>query len=225
MQPYNFDATNITPQQGAGAHPAGMFPFVITNTFGQDTKAKDGAMLCVVMTSNVGSITNRYNIFNASEAAMEIAKKELSALCHATGVFVLTIVDGNNQLLPYDQWAREIRNARGVMEIGPQANDPKYMEVKKVYDQAGNEPGKSPGAAPQPQGQGGGGSWGAGAPAQNNPPASTGGQGGAWAPNSGSNPPANNPPAQGGWQPGPTGGAPASGGAPGNPPWAGGGQK
>lgn len=224
MQPYNFDATNIAPQQGVGAHPAGMFPFVITNTFGQDTKAKDGAMLCVVLTSNVGSITNRYNLFNASEAAMEIAKKELSALCHATGVYKLTILDSNNQLLPYDQWAREIRNARGVMEIGPQANDPKYMEVKKVYDQAGNEPGKPPDSAPQPQGQGGG-SWGgqAGGGAANATPANTGVPGGGWAP-TGSTPPANQaPPAQGGWQPGPTSGAATGGNAP--PPWAGGGQK
>lgn len=208
MQPYNFDATSIPPSQGAGAHPAGMFPFVITNTFGQDTKAKDGAMLCVVMTSNVGSITNRYNIFNASEAAMEIAKKELSALCHATGVFKLTILDSNNQLLPYDQWAREIRNARGVMEIGPQANDPKYMEVKKVFDASGNEPGKGPSPAPQPQ-QAQGGGW-------NAAPAAQGAPGGGWQQPAATQAPAAAPANAGGWQPGPQ----AAAGAGSAPPWA-----
>lgn len=217
MQPYNFDATNIQPQQGVGSHPVGTFPFVVTNTFGQDTKAKDGAMLCVVFTSNIGSITNRYNLFNISEPAMEIAKKELSALCHATGVFKLTILDSNNQLLPYDQWAREIRNARGVMEIGPQTNDPKYNEVKKVFDQAGNEPGKPPGSAPQPQGQGGGGSWG-GNPAQTTTQQPASGQAAGWQQQPATQQPAANPPAQGGWQP--AGGAAPAGGTP--PPWAGG---
>lgn len=218
MQIQNFDATGIEPQQIAGAHPPGTFPFIISNTFGQETKDKNGCMLCVVFTTQQGSITNRYNIFNASEAAVEIAKKQLSALCHTTGVFKLSIVDGANNMLPYDQWAREIRNARGVVEIGPQTNDPKYMEVKKVFDAAGNEPGKGPAAAPQPQQQAANGGW----KAPQQVPAAQG-----WAqPNQAAtqqpatqavaNPnPAPGQAAQGGWQPGPANNA--AGGA---PPWA-----
>lgn len=211
MQIQNFDATGIEPVQIAGAHPPGTFPFIVSNTFGQETKDKNGCMLCVVFTTQQGSITNRYNIFNASEAAVEIAKKQLSALCHATGVFKLSIVDGANNMLPYDQWAREIRNARGVVEIGPQTNDPKYMEVKKVFDAAGNEPGKGQAAAPQPQGQTSG--WN-GAPAAQAAPQNSGWQ--QPATQAAANPnPAPGQAAQSGWQPGP--GNNAAGGA---PPWA-----
>ncbi len=210
MQITNFDATGIEPRQSVGSHPPGTFPVVITNTYGQETpsdsEVKTGCMLCVVFTSQQGSIINRYNIFNANETTVKIAKEQLSALCHATGVFKLTIVDGNNQMLPLDQWAREIRNARAVIEIGPQIKDPKYMEVKKVYDAAGNEPGKNPAAAPQPAAQGGG--W-------NAAPAGTAAPSGTWQQPPATQAPAAAPANAGGWQPGPS--AVAAGGA---PPWA-----
>lgn len=217
MQIQNFDATAIPPQQGAGAHPPGTFPFIVGNTYGQETKGKDGGMLVVQFTTQMGQILNYYNLFNKSEQAVEIARKELSALSHATGVFKLSFLDPAGNVLPMDQWARELRNARGVIEIGPQVGNEKFMEVKKVFDAAGNEPGKGPSPAPQPQ-QAQGSGWGApGNAAQ--PPQQP--QGGGWSAGA-TQQPAANPPAQGGWQPGPQGGAPA-GGAP--PPWAGGSQK
>lgn len=213
MQIQNFDATGIAPQQmGSGHPPANGLPFVITNTYGQETKDKNGCMLCIQFTSQLGNIVKRYNLFNASSAAVEIAQKELSALCHATGVFKLSIVDANNTMLPYDQWAREIRNARGVMDVGLQEGSDKYTEVKKVFDAAGNEPGKGQAAAPQPQQQASG--WN-GAPA-----AQAASQNSGWqqpATQAAANPnPAPGQAAQGGWQPGPAGN-PAAGGA---PPWA-----
>lgn len=218
MQITNFDATNIEPKQSVGTHPPGTFPVVVTNTYGQETpsdsEVKTGCMLCVVFTSQQGSIINRYNIFNANETTVKIAKEQLSALCHATGVYKLTIVDSAGSMLPLDQWAREIRNARAVIEVGPQTKDPKYMEVKKVFDAAGNEPGKGPAPAPQPQAQQSG-SWGA-QPSVAQPSAQP--QGGGWAPqpSAAPAPPNNAPPAiAGGWQPSPAG-APAP-----NPPWAG----
>lgn len=221
MQIQNFDATGIEPKQSVTAHPPGTFPFIVTNTYGQETPAaaevKTGCMLCVVFTSQQGSIINRYNIFNQNETAVKIAKEQLSALCHATGVFKLTIVDGNNQILPLDQWARELRNARGVMEIGPQKDKPDFMEVKKVYDAAGNEPGKGPAPAPQPNPQQQGG-WQAPGNGQTAPAAAPNGSGGGWQQPGATQaaPQQQTPPAQGGWQPGPQGGAP-TGSA---PPWA-----
>lgn len=213
MQITNFNATGIAPQQLGGAHPAmNSVPFVITNTYGQETKNKDGGMLCVQFTSQHGNIVNRYNLFNKSEAAVDIARKQLSALSHATGVFELSFLDSAGNVLPMDQWARELRNARGVMDVGFQDGSDKYTELKKVYDAAGNEPGKGPAAAPQPQQAGG---WGQTAPAAQ--PAAQPQQSGNWAPAAAASPAQNSaPPANsGGWQPGPAG----AGGA--NPPWAG----
>lgn len=220
----SFNARNVQPQQGVGGHPPGRFPFQITNTYAKENKDKTGAMLVVELTSDVGRIENRYNIWNQSAQAVEIAQKELSALCHATGIYQLNFprdAQGNYDMA---NAARELRGGRGIMEVAPQTNrdgTPNgYMEVKKVFDAAGNEPGKQ-GSAPQTQ------------PAQQQP------SNGGWA-NSQPNPnqpPPNNPPAQpwggqsqqasppptnngGGWSSGPNVQQQPQGGAPaGNPPW------
>lgn len=202
----NFDATAIPPAQGGSIHPpAKNIPFQIGNTYGQENKDKTGGMLMVQFVTQLGTITNLYNLFNPSEKAVEIAKKELSALCHATGVFKLGF-----EGLPMDQWARELRGARGVVDIDFQSGSDKFTEVKKVYDAAGNEPGKGPAPSPQPQ-QAQGGGW-------NATPAAQGAPGGGWQQAPAIQAPAAAPANAGGWQPGPqTGGAPAGGNA---PPWA-----
>lgn len=173
MQIQNFDATNITPQQVMGKHPEGMFPFQITNTSIVPTKDNTGGRFLVEFTTAAGTISNGYNLFNQSQKAVEIAQKELSALCHAVGVFKLSMNADNMAMA-----GSELRGARGIIKVAAQANNPDYNEVKMVYDSNGNEPGKG-GAAPAPQTQQGG-SWGAPAtgqaPAQNNaPPANSGG--------------------------------------------------
>lgn len=198
MQIQNFDATGIAPQQVAGKHPEGMFPFQITNCFGQETKAKDGGMLAVEFTSPAGTIMNYYNLFNQNQQAREIAQKELSALCHATGVFKLTMLDSSGNVLPMNMWAVELKGARGTMKVRKQANS-EYMEIEKIFDANGNEPGKG-GAAAAPQTQGNANAaWGSqGQPQPNN--ASAGNSGGSWGQ------PKADPPAA-------TGGAAA-------PPWA-----
>lgn len=203
MQITNFDATSVAPSQSTGAHIPGTFPFIVGNTYGQENKAKDGGMLVVQFTTQHGSILNYYNIFNKSEKAVEIAKKELSALCHAVGVFKLSFEN-----MPMDQWARELRNARGVVEIGPQTGNEAFMEVKKVFDSAGNEPGKGPAAAPQPAAQAG---W--GSSPQNAAQQAPATQGGSW----NAQPATQQPAAAPAWQPGPNSGQ-AAGAAP--PPWA-----
>src|SRR5690606_30534043 len=149
-----FDATKVAPFQGGTAHPPGRFAFTITNTYAKENSAKDGAMLVVEFTSDAGRIENRYNIWNKSEKAVEIAQKELSALCHATSIFRITFprdAQGNYDMA---NAARELRGGRGVMEIAPQVDKEGkpngYVELKKVFDAAGNEPGKQ-GSGQQPQ--------------------------------------------------------------------------
>lgn len=179
----SFDANQFKPNQGGQAHPIGQkFDFQITNTEITATKDQQGGMFVVEFTTPAGSIVSRYNIWNASPKAAEIAHGQLSALCHATGVFRL-------------DWANDgaaLRGARGKLDVGyqkgeePTAERPAggYVEVKKVYDANGNEPGKGPAPSPQPQ------QW---ANPASNPAAS--------APNAA---PPNGAAPQQGWQPGPS---------------------
>src|SRR6267154_6238937 len=205
--PYNatFDANQFEPRQSAGGHPIGnKFPFEISHTEVKPTSAGTGGLFEVTFTTPAGQIINRYNLFNQSVKAVEIAHGQFSALCRAV---VRYQVDFNND-------GAILRGARGCLDVGWQkgeeltAGRPEggYVEVKKVYDVNGNEPGKAPAQA-QPQGHV---ATGQGQPLQQQP-------GGGWG--NGAQPqqtvqttsPA---PAQGQtWQPGGQGQAAA------NPPW------
>lgn len=137
---YHFDATNIPPEQMVATLAPGKFRAQVLNTLIKPTKDEDGGMFVVTFTSEGGQIDMRYNLWNNSAKAVEIAHKQLSALCHATGVFKL---DMNNE-------GAAIRGAWCVIEVAKQANT-EYMEVKKVFDVNGNEPGKPPTQAPTSQ--------------------------------------------------------------------------
>lgn len=213
---YSFDARQFEPVQGIGtSHPVGKFPATISHTENVETKDKTGGMFVVTFTTPAGSILFRYNLWNKEPKAVEIAHKQLSALCHATGIFQLGFQDEGAAL----------RNARLMIEVGYQkGEDPAtnsdakgYTEVKKVFDANGNEPGKAPAAAPQPQAAG----WAAPTqqaqqpmPQQQQPTQQAGGwqqgpsqqqpQGnGGWTQPQG-NPQTQTAPQQQGWQPGPT---------------------
>lgn len=201
----SFDASTVQPQQGATVPPPGHYPFTISNTSIVPTKDNTGGMFVVEFTTPAGVISNRYNLWNQNSQAVEIAQKQLSALCHATGIFKL---DWQNE-------GAALRGARGTLEVGKQ-KDTEYMEVKKVFDVSGNEPGKppkQPETQMQPQGQTqNGGGWGGG---QTQAPQ---GQPQGWgnpnpAPQPQPQPQPNAAPA--GWQQQP----PSNGSA--NPPWAG----
>lgn len=136
-----FNANDFAPRQGGGAHPVGnKFPFRITNTEVVPTKDNTGGMFAVEFTSDAGSITHRYNLWNSNETARKIAKEQLSALCHAVGIFQ---IDFRND-------GAALRGAVGLMDIGwqkgqePSQEKPEggYVELKRVYDKNGNEPGK-----------------------------------------------------------------------------------
>lgn len=137
----SFDANQHAPKQLGASVPPGKWPFVISDTAIVPTKANDGGMFVVTFNTPSGQIAMRYNLWNQSPKAVEIAHGQLSALCHATGVFNLK----------WPNQGAELRNAQGMIEVGLQDPDKPdgYTEVKKVYDKNGNEPGK--GAAPAPQ--------------------------------------------------------------------------
>lgn len=211
----SFDASQFKPQYTMGGHPKGRFQATITNTEIKETKDKTGGMFCVEYTTPAGKIEDRFNLWNTSPQAVQIAQNQLSALCYVTGIFK---IDFNND-------GAALRGAKLQIDVDDQkdkqGNPNGYVEVVKIMDMQGNEPGKTSGGAPQ-QGQGGapmtaqpGGGWG-------NPqgaPANAGAPGGWQQPNqqqANPNPPVQQQQPQGGaWQPGQQPGSNA-----GAPPWA-----
>ncbi|AZF90100.1 single-stranded DNA-binding protein [Pseudomonas phage vB_PaeS_SCUT-S4] len=243
-----FNAQQYDPTQGVGSLPIGKHPVIVESSEVKANKANDGGYLQLnlrIIDGPQQGTTGAYrlNLYHSNQQTVEIAHRQLSAICHVIGVFQVTD-------------SSQLHNLPFLIEVGPQKNDPQYTEVKKVFDMNGNEPGKAgAGAAAaqpqqqQPQGQpngawggapqgqpqqpAGGAAWGGqqqpaqqpaqqpqggaawgGQPAQN--PAPQGGQP-AW----GGQPaqqPAQQQPQGGGWQQG--GGQPAQGGAPaGAAPW------
>lgn len=171
----SFDATQFTPRQAGDAHPPGKFPANISNTTIQPTKANDGGMFVVEFTTPAGTISNRYNLWNSSPKAVEIANNELSALCYATGIFKL---DFQNE-------GAALRGGRCMIDVAPQTDKEgkptNYMEIKKVFDVNGNEPGK--GQSQQqaaPMQQQGNGEWGNPPPQQQPPQNPSGAPSGGW---------------------------------------------
>lgn len=151
----NFDATKIEPNQGTPKHPVGNKIPAIISDVGTDGKDETG-YFWVLFTTQSGQIRKQYNIWTKSTEPnmlqmVDIANRNLSALCHATGIFRLG--DG-----------RELLNARCCIDVTPQVKKPEFNEVSKVYDANGNEPGKAPAQPTQPATQQGG--W-------NNQPAQT----------------------------------------------------
>lgn len=241
-----FNAQQYDPTQGVGSLPIGKHPVIVESSEVKANKANDGGYLQLnlrIIDGPQAGTTGAYrlNLYHTNQQTVEIAHRQLSAICHVVGVFMV-------------QDSSQLHNLPFLVEVGPQKNDPAYTEVKKVYDMNGNEPGKAgqgaalaqpqqpAGFGQQPQGQGGfggqpqqqpaqGGAWGQqpqgqqpqqqpaqggaawGQQPQQQPAQQPQGGGAAW----GGQPQQNAAPQQaaGGWQQQPAqGGAPAGGAAP-----------
>lgn len=228
-----FNAQQYDPTQGVGSLPIGKHPVIVESSEVKANKANDGGYLQLnlrIIDGPQQGTTGAYrlNLYHSNQQTVEIAHRQLSAICHVIGVFQVTD-------------SSQLHNLPFLIEVGPQKNDPQYTEVKKVFDMNGNEPGKAGAGAPaaqpqqqQPQGQPNG-AWG-GAPQGQQQPAQQPAQqpqGAAWGGQPAQNPapqggqpawggqpaqqPAQQQPQGGGWQ---QGGQPAQGGAPaGAAPW------
>lgn len=139
----SFDANQFNPEQGGTKHPVGnKFPATISNTSIDQTKSGDGGLLNVEFVTAAGKIRKSYNLWNPSAQAVEIAQKQLSALCYATGIFKLN----------WENEGAALRGGRCCIDVQFQAGQEPtaeklqggYVEVSKVYDANGNEPGKAP---------------------------------------------------------------------------------
>lgn len=147
----SFNANQFEPNQGMSGHPPALkIPFTITGTEIKENKNKDGGMFVVTFTSQLGDHIHRYGIWNKEPKTVEIAHGQLSALCRAVNIYQ---IDWSNE-------GAALRGGKGLMDIGyqkgeephPDFPDRKgYTELKKVYDPAGNEPGKTVASQAQPQ--------------------------------------------------------------------------
>lgn len=141
--PQAFNAQQYDPTQGAGGLPIGKHAVIIESSEVKATKDNTGGYIQLNLKITEGPQTGsggayRLNIYSANAQAVEIANKQLSAVCHVTGVFNV-------------QDSQQLHNIPFMVEVGPQKNKPEYTEVKKVFDAAGNEPGKAAQpAAPAP---------------------------------------------------------------------------
>ena len=92
MAQFQFNATDFDPSTGAGSvWEPGIYGVQITNSEFKETKKKDGWMLVLTMTSTEAemrgkTIVARLNVNNPNPTAVEIAMRELSAICHVVGV-------------------------------------------------------------------------------------------------------------------------------------------
>lgn len=137
MSNWSFDANQVAPSFGSSKHPVGIFDFSISAIDWQPAKTEGNSFLALTLTSPAGSIVLRLNLWNTSEKAVEIAHKQLSAICHVTGIYRLTA------------GARELLNARLKAEVAPQVDKPDFVEVKRVMDLHGHEAGQQSNSAPQ----------------------------------------------------------------------------
>lgn len=132
QQPFN--ARSVSPAEVFTPVPPGDYKVRIIESDGKPTSAGDGGFLELKLQILEGQFQNRevfyrLNLWNKSQQAVEIAYRQLSALCHVTGVFDV-------------QASEQLHGIPFVAIIGLSKNDPNYNDVKGVKDLAGNIPGK-----------------------------------------------------------------------------------
>jgi len=85
-----FDATQVEPASTYEALPPGNYKVQIVQSELMETKAGDGQYLWLEMDILDGphqgrKLWDRLNLVNPNQTAQEIAQRQLSAICHATG--------------------------------------------------------------------------------------------------------------------------------------------
>lgn len=163
-----FNAQQFDPTQGGTFQqlPVGKHPVKIIASEIKATQDNTGGMIVfeleVIDGPGMGSHgVMRLNLYSSSDKARAIAESQFSALCYATGVFMVTdtsqlhdrpfAVDVEEQPLTPQQV--EKKNAGETVRP--------FTQVKKILDIQGNEPKAHGQQAPAQQG-----AWGGAAPAQ-----------------------------------------------------------
>lgn len=181
MANLNFNAQTVEPQAAFDPLPAGWYPMQIVESELKPTSNGEGQYLQLKLQVINGDHANRVvyerlNIVNKNSTAQEIAYRNLSAICHATGVIQ---VEDSQQLHGIPMEVKlGVRPAQNGYDASNEVKG--YRAIGGGMMQVGGQPAGAPqGGFPQQ------------APAQQAP------QGGQWAP--GGLPQGNQP--QQGWQP------------------------
>jgi hypothetical protein len=159
MAQLNFDASQYNPEQGGGQLSVGRHLVVIEKD--EIKKAKEGAggylefHLKGVQASEGERGLYRLNLFNAGANAavtIEAANRQLSAVCHATGI---QGIGGDTSVLWNLPFVIEVGYQKGHAPGDPDAKG--YTQVNRVYYADGTDivPGKYGSAGGQQQNQGG----------------------------------------------------------------------
>lgn len=156
MVAYNFNATQHTPEFGVGnaGLPVGEYLGCVGDSGDKDTSDGKGKMMVFDLTPIEGPQKGnvqplRLNLLNPSQQAVEIAQKQLAALCFVCGK------QGFNDTrelhgIPF----RFVVGFQKGQEPSPEKPNGGYTEVKKLKFADGREIGQTAPVQTQGQGQG-----------------------------------------------------------------------
>jgi Protein of unknown function (DUF669) len=125
MSDFNFDASQVAPSSPRGLVPPGEYSMIVTEAELKTTTAGDGRVVATTNEIVDGEYAGQkvwanFNYENKNAQAQEIARRELSALCHAVGVIKLS-----------DPQQLKNRLFRGVVKVEPERTDPKNGKTYK----------------------------------------------------------------------------------------------
>jgi hypothetical protein len=88
---YNFDASTIEPSSSYDPIPAGWYQAIISSSEMKPTRDGYGEYLSLTLQVIEGQYANRLvfarlNLKNANDKAVDIARKDLAAICRAVGI-------------------------------------------------------------------------------------------------------------------------------------------
>lgn len=178
-----FDANQVKPNEAFEALPAGWYNAKIINSECKPTKDNESGYLQFELEVIDGEhkgrkVFDRLNLWNKSVQASEIAQRQLSAYCHATGVFIL---QDSNQLhgIPLKiklsirqsegyEPSNDVKAVKHIQDTAPSAQTnplpPSAFPQTAVQPAAPAPFGMNPALPPQPAPVQPSGPWGAPAP-------------------------------------------------------------
>ena len=149
MAKLNFNASEVAPQQsGYEPRPAGEYTMQVVNSDMRTTKSGTGQYLWLEFDILSGPVRGKYferlNLFNDNAKAVEIANRQLSAICNAVG---LVSLQDSEQL--------HMKPLKVVLKVseskdGSLQNTAKYLPLNAAPAPAAPAPAAAPAAAAKP---------------------------------------------------------------------------
>lgn len=145
----NFDASKVDPSQSFTPIPAGRYVCAMTKSETKKNKAGTGEFLECTFTVRGGeysgkTVIDRLNLAHPNATTVEIAKRTLSAICHAVGVMVprdsialhniplmleISVTDADEKGRVYNQ----VDGYSAISHEAPAATEPAKSEAKPAW--------------------------------------------------------------------------------------------